>query len=191
MSLWPRRAAATRAVAPHCDVEGPHVTAPCRTIAPLPASTPPAPPPTTARDGSTTPRRIIAIATFPFPPVAPGAARRAATHGRGTHAVLGLQVGAPVHQQLHHVLVATPRCRNKSRCTTLRGLVPSTTTIHTARDRRNFTPVTDRQPASLATAFVALALDGPHAGPRSPWRSSPTGERKAPLWLYHDPCPRQ
>ena len=85
-----------------------------------------------------------------LPPPARDARRapsRSNTRGRRTHGCLGLQVGAPVRQQLHRGRVAMGCSRNKRRGTTLRGLVSSTTTVHTACDRRFLALATQRQPA--------------------------------------------
>ena len=103
-----------------------------------------------------------------------------------------MQVGAPVKQQLHHVLAATPCRHDQRRPTTLRGHVPSTTTTLSACDRRHLQLATHRHPRRNAAAPITVApRTVPHASPRGPWCSSLTGGTKAPCWLYWTSSPRQ
>ena len=167
---------------------------------------PPAPPPTPACHSTTRPRRITATAWPPYPPVAPGAARRAASHGRRTHALLGLQVGAAVQQQLHRVLVATPCCCSKRCSTMLRRRRPAchrTSSHHRspndippgqrclARQPSTGAPRPDASRLRLATVPTCGTRRGPSRsntrmpGSRGPW---PPGRRRGPAAAPPWPC---
>ena len=118
-----------------------------------------------ARHRGTTTRRIIATAASLLgPPVTPGAARRAAnTHGSRTHVVLGLQVGAPVQQQLHRVPVATGCGPNKRRVTILRRRAPA---CHRTSSHH-------RSPADTPSLRKCCLTHPPARGARRPNATSP------------------
>ena len=71
---------------------------------------------------------------------------------RPTHAGLGLQVGAPVQQQLNSVRVTTSCCLGQRREAILRGDVRSTTTALTQCQRRHLLLAAQRKPESHDTA---------------------------------------
>ena len=120
---------------------------------------------------ATAARRPDASTTSPLPgpPVTPGAARRTATHSRCTHFMLGLQVGAAVHQQLHRAPVAFGCSQNKRRSTMLRRRRPAR--HRTSSHRRSHTDIPSRQ--RRLTLRPATKARRPDASTTSPLSGPP------------------